>query len=585
MGRRARWFYMSFNEGSALHNVGAAGALAPPQGYETPGGLTVVTEALPPAYVALPGIFRMVAEHRDTLGVDDSKLLADAALLSRPDTALATFAAIENPTPQQAYEIWQSCTSVPDYANRLAEDAKSPTGETLSQHIERKWGELTYHAPHDQGTLIGTPNPHFKSGTRYQEGYYWDIKDAVDAHVLASDADPAKLDRAVGILQNFAYIIDRFGFIPNGQRTYYTTRSQLPKYAAMVEAVATKRPEVMEEFLPQIVKEYNWWMKGARELEANGGLRASDHVLRMPDGSFLNRFWDNADTPSPEGHWEDMQAVLKNPGVPPELTLRRQRTAREASRDFTGQYMEDPQRIETAIPDRIAPVDLNALLWDYERIIGAAHRRAGRSRLAEQFETSRDARAQAMNTWQWNGKIYSDFVFNNEQMIDGAPSGIMSMTAAYAAARELSPPDRAVSTVDHMNVKLLKRWGYAGSELQTPHQWDENAWAPDQKEGDEANARAAQLTGRPHYTNVRRVARGRWTGAHTQIFRRKGRIAEKNHASARDPLSVVIGEYEPDDGFLWTNAVLLQFSHAIMEDTVACPTVHGAEARLLRAGG
>jgi alpha,alpha-trehalase len=40
---------------------------------------------------------------------------------------------------------------------------------------------------------------------------------------------------AVDLLKNFAFEIDRYGMIPNGNRSYYLSRSQPPFFSLMVE--------------------------------------------------------------------------------------------------------------------------------------------------------------------------------------------------------------------------------------------------------------------------------------------------------------------------------------------------------------
>ena len=43
-----------------------------------------------------------------------------------------------------------------------------------------------------------------------------------------------RCDLMEGMLDNFAYLIDQFGHIPNGNRTYYLSRSQPPFFASMI---------------------------------------------------------------------------------------------------------------------------------------------------------------------------------------------------------------------------------------------------------------------------------------------------------------------------------------------------------------
>ncbi len=39
----------------------------------------------------------------------------------------------------------------------------------------------------------------------------------------------------LGMLENFSYLVNTVGLIPNGNRIYYTRRSQPPLFIAMVE--------------------------------------------------------------------------------------------------------------------------------------------------------------------------------------------------------------------------------------------------------------------------------------------------------------------------------------------------------------
>jgi len=43
------------------------------------------------------------------------------------------------------------------------------------------------------------------------------------------------------MVDNFTYLIDLYGFVPNGNRTYYLSRSQPPFYALMVKLLAESK--------------------------------------------------------------------------------------------------------------------------------------------------------------------------------------------------------------------------------------------------------------------------------------------------------------------------------------------------------
>ncbi|MCP2937532.1 alpha,alpha-trehalase, partial [Salmonella enterica subsp. enterica serovar Typhimurium] len=70
------------------------------------------------------------------------------------------------------------------------------------------------------------------------------------------------------MVKNFAYLIETYGHIPNGNRSYYLSRSQPPFFALMVELLADiKGDSVYASFLPALEKEYNFWMDGKEKLK------------------------------------------------------------------------------------------------------------------------------------------------------------------------------------------------------------------------------------------------------------------------------------------------------------------------------
>ncbi len=50
--------------------------------------------------------------------------------------------------------------------------------------------------------------------------------------------ESGEVDLIEDIVKNFASLINRYGFIPNGNRTYYLSRSQPPYFSMMVEVLA-----------------------------------------------------------------------------------------------------------------------------------------------------------------------------------------------------------------------------------------------------------------------------------------------------------------------------------------------------------
>ena len=50
-----------------------------------------------------------------------------------------------------------------------------------------------------------------------------------------------QIEMIENMLKNFASLIDRYGFIPDGNRSYYLSRSQPPFFSLMVDLLAEEK--------------------------------------------------------------------------------------------------------------------------------------------------------------------------------------------------------------------------------------------------------------------------------------------------------------------------------------------------------
>ena len=79
-----------------------------------------------------------------------------------------------------------------------------------------------------------------------------------------------KYDLLENMVNNFSYLIDTVGYIPNGNRSYFIGRSQPPFYSLMITLLAGIRGKnILVKYLPQLEKEYQFWMKGVEGLNAS----------------------------------------------------------------------------------------------------------------------------------------------------------------------------------------------------------------------------------------------------------------------------------------------------------------------------
>ncbi|MBL0336144.1 MAG: hypothetical protein IPP73_12790 [Chitinophagaceae bacterium] len=76
----------------------------------------------------------------------------------------------------------------------------------------------------------------YRSGGRFGEIYYWDSFFTL-LGLQASD-NTAMIENMV---RNFDFLIQRQGYIPNGNRSYYLGRSQPPFFSLMVRLLADQK--------------------------------------------------------------------------------------------------------------------------------------------------------------------------------------------------------------------------------------------------------------------------------------------------------------------------------------------------------
>ena len=101
-----------------------------------------------------------------------------------------------------------------------------PEKRTMREHIQLLWQVLKREAPSDvskNSTLIPIPKPYIIPGGRFREIYYWDSYFTM--HGLLAEGE---IETVENMIDNFSYLIEEIGFIPNGNRVYYLSRSQPP---------------------------------------------------------------------------------------------------------------------------------------------------------------------------------------------------------------------------------------------------------------------------------------------------------------------------------------------------------------------
>ena len=179
----------------------------------------------------------------------------------------------------------------------------------MEEHITRLWPVLTRKADdvNPRSSLIPLPYDYVVPGGRFSEIYYWDSYFTI----LGLKAQE-RYDLIQNMVKNFAHLIEKNGFIPNGNRNYYLTRSQPPFFSLIVRELEEYDSLAADHYLDAMVKEYQFWMSGLKDVKNPGD--ASDHVVMLTDGSVVNRYFDKGNSPRPEAYKEDFTLARNHTG-------------------------------------------------------------------------------------------------------------------------------------------------------------------------------------------------------------------------------------------------------------------------------
>ena len=421
---------------------------------------------------------------------------------------------------------------------------KSPPGQSLRAHIDSLWDVLTrqprQHPPN--ASILPLPNEYVVPGGRFAELYYWD-----SYFTMLGLAESGRHDLLASMAKNFAYLIDTYGHVPNGNRTYYLSRSQPPVFVLMVELFESHGVCRAIEYLPRLRKEYNYWMAGAEEMRP-GDTRGC--CVCLDDGSILNRYWDERDTPREESYREDVLTARRS-SRPAHHVYRELRAGAASGWDFSSRWCVGTD-LSTIRTTSILPVDLNCLLYKLERQICLLNYAVGKRQQAEKFRQRAQLRKQAIDRLLWNDKAGAFFDYDWERDV---PREALNSATATPLFVGLASREQAQRTAQALRDRLLCPGGLGTSEQDSGQQWDQpNGWAPLQW---------MAICGLRNYDIDATDIACRWLRTVGALYKKESKLVEKYVIThdGEDAEGGGGGEYPLQDGFGWTNGVTRRLLH------------------------
>lgn len=387
-------------------------------------------------------------------------------------------------------------------------------------YISNYWPKLLQENKNDNGSLIGLPNPYITASddthSNYEltEQYYW------DSYFIALGLTDKKYEKLVsGMLDNLLVMFERFGLIPNASRMYFTSRSQPPILTTFIlhvyetfhksEAWLHKRMSMAEK------EYYHVWM-------------SSQHPLWHKVYKGLSRYYD--------------------------INVLHDLAEAESGWDMT-------PRFERKCLD-YAPIDLNALLYKYEKDFARVANIAGDTKKEKVWSQKAANRQKVVNELMW-GKLrgfYFDYNYQKKEL-----GNSWSLAGFYPMWVGMSSKQQAARMVANL-VKFERKGGLSTTtkplidmsmfgSLKT--QWAyPNGWAP-------LHLIVIQGLRRYGYDKEADRITKKWLQTNLMWFEHHGVFIEKYNVvtPAKPPVE---GVYPSQSGFGWTNGVFAYLARSII---------------------
>ena len=397
----------------------------------------------------------------------------------------------------------------------LPKDEAHPpiTASTMLDYIEKTWPvllkKLEAQSPHD--TLITLPHPHIVPGGRFREMYYWDTY-FTSLGLLTS----GRIDIVKDQVDNLASLINTYGYIPNGNRIYYLTRSHPPFFShllALLEDAGEKACAL--SYFPQLEKEYAFWKN--RET-----------------------YSDTSDAPRPEAYNADKQMN----------SHRDIRASAESGWDFSSRFLATPDQFDSIDTTSIIPVDLMCLLYHMEEMLTSMAIALNYPDKATRYKDAAARRKNIINDRHWSEEEGFYFDYDTKQK---ALRLRPSLAGLFPLFVHIASSDQATRVAHRVEKEFLKAGGFVTTVTESGQQWDSpNGWAPLQW------ITIKGLIGYGH-TSLAREAALKWLTMCETLYNEHGTLFEKYNV-INQSIDIAQGEYTLQEGFGWTNGVIVALS-------------------------
>ena len=310
----------------------------------------------------------------------------------------------------------------------------------LAERSTEQLRQCVMYQPKDDGDVVGLPFPYSvpTPGQRFHCLFYWDTY-FTNLGLIETGA----VEQAKNNVTDMLCMVERFGFMPNGNMRRYLNRSQPPFLSLMVKDVYEVFPnqEWLRRAYNALTREYAFWIK---ERSLPNGLA---HYGGRPEGEWISVFsqrWrDRA-----EAWREESDAVLASCYM----------THAESGWDLNPRWNKNAW--EFCVPD------LNALLWSLETNMAYFAQLLQNGEITL-WESRAERRKQIMTEFLWNS---TRGAFMDRNAVTEEFGKVFSMASLYPLFVGMAERDQAIKTLEKLSL-LEHPHGVCPCE---PHQMSRN---------------------------------------------------------------------------------------------------------------
>ncbi|AKR49256.1 MULTISPECIES: alpha,alpha-trehalase TreF [Acetobacter] len=509
----------------------------------------MVEQDIRPPSIAFDGLFAAIHQTRM---FTDPKVVSDIVPDRSPTDLVALWKQEKDKPGFNLKDFVTDHFTIP--ALRSAAYTRKPD-ESVRDYISGMWDVLTRDpdVAMSWSTLLPLPYKYIVPGGRFAEIYYWD-----SYFTMIGLYEDDHVDLMRDMVRDIASLINTYGHMPNGNRTYYLSRSGLPFFSLMLDLLASHDGQIAyTSFLPELQKEYDYWTLGAANLPPG---MARHHVVRLPDGTLMFRHWDTRSAPRDESWPQDM-ATAQETSRPSGEVWRDLRAAAESGWDFSSRWLADGKTLTTIQTTSLLTIELNCLMVHLDQTLSHAYALNGQEDKAAYYAQQAEILRSGINRFLWNEKQGAYFDYNWRT---GRQTDILSIATSMPLFLHQASVNQADAVAETLKTRLLHVGGLTATEHPTGQQWDApNGWAPLEWMA----VKGLEQYG--HHEFAADIAR-RWMARVIGTFERSGVLLEKYDVSATE-ISPTGGkgggEYPMQIGFGWTNGTLVGFMNRYPQNT------------------